>query len=521
MKKIILFIAIFAIFLNAAGVDVKVSSTQIAKGESLKVKIIADGKSVVFPKISDISGYPVENTHTSSLSTMQFINGKFSTKTQKQMSFILYPDKSIKIPSFKVQIDGKIYKSEPIDIKVVSPTQASSGHGFYITMRANRKKVYMGEPFLLYVDVVEPGTGEISRIEYNPPKFGDFIAKSLGGEKQYHKNGKVVHELTYLLIPQKPGKQKILPASGRVGIRSLNQAGDPFGIFGDAISWTNIRSSSLDINVLPVPVDTDLIGDFKVSAKVDKSVVEANKPVNYTLTIEGRGSLDTIDDPVFKIPGVTVYSDDAKVSMELRGGLPYSRYVKKYAFISDRSFTIPSLKLKEFDYSTKKSKLLSTKSFDITVKGSSVASTPQTPAVTEQLQKSATKSKSTQTPSAKKQKKENLFEDESYYNKKAQLEKAKKELWLKIALFLAGILVGAVGMKLFSSIKPKAKRGSKHHRKYSQDEALKILYPHINESSEVEEMVRALYDAKAGKGKVDEKKMNELCARYDNMTNSN
>ena len=513
MKKIVLFIAIFIVaILNASGVDVKVSSTQIAKGESLKVKIIADGKDVKFPNITDIGGYPVENIRTSSLSTMQFINGKFSTKTQKQMSFILYPEKSIKIPSFKVQIDGKTYRSDPIDIKVVSPTQASSGHGFYITMRADRKKVYMGEPFLLYVDVVEPGTGEISRIEYNPPKFGDFIAKSLGGEKQYHKNGKVVHELAYLLIPQKPGKQKILPASGRVGIRALNTPGDPFGIFGNAISWTNIRSSALDIDVLPVPVDTDLIGDFKVSASVDKRTVEANRPVNYTLVIEGRGSLDTIDDPVFKIPGVTVYSDDAKVTMELRGGVPYSRYVKKYAFISDRSFTIPSLKLKEFDYTTKKSKTLSTKSFDITVKGSS--STSQTPRVTGQL--SSTTPKTEAKADNKKQKSsENLFEDESYYSKKAQEERAKKELWIKIALFLAGVLVGAVGMKIFSSIKPKSKRGSKSHRKYSQEEALKILYPHINESSEVEEIVRSLYDAKAGKGKVDENKMNELCAKYD------
>ena len=509
MKKIIVYILIVFSILNATGVDVKVSSTQIAKGESLKVKIIADGKNVKFPTIKDIQGYPVENIHTSTISTMQFINGEFSTKNQKQMSFTIYPQKSIKIPSFQVEIDGKVYKSEPIDIKVVSPTQATGSHGFYITMRANKKRVYMGEPFLLYVDVVEPGDGSITHIEYNPPKFGDFVAKSIGGEKQYHRNGKVVHELVYLLIPQKPGKQKILPASGRVGIRRLNTPGDPFGIFGDNISWTNIRSSALDIDVLPVPVDVDLIGDFKVSATIDKSVVEANKPVNYTLVIEGRGSLDTIDDPIFKIPGVTVYSDDAKVTMELRGKELYSKYVKKYAFISDRSFTIPSLKLKEFDYTTKKSKILSTKSFDITVKGSSNISTQQ-PTLNQHLQTN----KKSEVKKPKEQSSKNLFEDESYYSKKAQQEKAKQELLFKIGLFLIGVLVGAVGMKIFSSIKPISKRGSKH-KKYTKEEALKILYPHINESSEVEQMVRSLYSAKDGKAQVDEDKMNKLCAKYD------
>ena len=515
MKKIIIFIMLFTLItLNASGVDVKVSSTQIVKGESLKVKIIADGKNVKFPNIKDIAGYSIENIHTSSLSTMQLINGQFSTKTQKQMSFILYPQKSITIPSFKVEIDGKVYKSNPIDIKVVSPTQASGSHGFYISIKAKKKKVYMGEPFMLYVDVVEPGNGQIVRIEYNPPKFGDFIAKSLGGEKQYRRNGKVVHELRYLLIPQKPGKQKILPASGRVGIRALNAPTDPFGIFGgNAITWTNIRSSSLDIDVLPVPVDTDLVGDFKVTTKIDKTIVEPNKPVNYTIIIEGRGSLDSIDDPKFDIPNVTVYSDDSKVTMQLRGGVPYSKYVKKYAFISDKSFTIPSLSLKEFDYKSKKSKILHTKSFAITIKGASSSQTNSTPTIKEHLN-TTPQNHNTQKIESKPKKDDNLFEDESYYNKKAQIEKEKKELWIKIGLFLGGMLFGAVFMKLITLIKPKGKRGSKRHKRYSQDEALKILYPHINESKEVEEMVTLLYDPK-GRKVVDEKKMNDLCAKYD------
>jgi len=514
MRYIILIYILLISVISAGNLDIKVSSTQLIQGEELRVKLLADGDDIKFPKIDKVAGYVVENIRKSSISKMQFINGQFSTKKQKILSFLLYPKKSITLPSFKVTIDGKVYKTKPINIKVLPPNKASKAGGFYIEMRVDKKHLYMGEPFILTIDVVEPLNSNIARIEYLPPKFKNCFSQPIGGEKQVHKRGETVHRIRYLLIPQKPGKFEIPPATCKIGIRNLNAPGDPFGIFGDNLSWKSIRSNSITIDAKPIPVDSDLIGKFKVSARVDKTKTEANRPINYTLKIEGIGSLEDIEDPVFHIDGVTVYSDDAKTTMVLKNGVPYSTYIKKYAFISDKSFTIPSLKLKEFDFTSKKSKTLTTRAFAITVKGGTQSSPTKAVVNSQNTQKT---SQIQQSPKSGKEAKSNPFIDENYYKAQELKEAKEKEIWIYIALFVGGMISGGLLLILIQSLKnKKSQKGAKGKRRYSYDEALKILYPHINESKEVEEMVDRLYRSKNSKNKslIDIDKMNELCNRY-------
>lgn len=66
------------------------------------------------------------------------------------------------------------------------------------------------------------------------------------------------------------------------------------------------------------------------------------------------------------------------------------------------------------------------------------------------------------------------------------------EGWMVILAFVSGMLVMYLLRYLPS---PGWKKSIRH---YSESEALKILYPHINESPEIEEMVRKLYAKKAG-----------------------
>ena len=57
---------------------------------------------------------------------------------------------------------------------------------------------------------------------------------------------------------------------------------------------------------------------------------------------------------------------------------------------------------------------------------------------------------------------------------------------------------------------------SKRLKHYSNEEALKILYPHINEDSEAERIVQLLYEAKRGKKvAVDRKIIDKIVAKYD------
>ena len=78
-----------------------------------------------------------------------------------------------------------------------------------------------------------------------------------------------------------------------------------------------------------------------------------------------------------------------------------------------------------------------------------------------------------------------------------------------VAAFISGMLIMYLLMKFFSV----SMRGK---RSYANDEALQILYPHINESEETEEMVRKLYAKKRGDKsiKIDKKVLKALIEKY-------
>ncbi len=515
-KVLIIFTLLLSIAFGAS-VEIRVNSTRVTTGERLDVKIIAEGKDVTFPKIDNIDGVAVENLKTTQKSQMRIINGAITQKNEKILQFSLYPDKNITIPRFRVKIDGKKYLTQPIEIEVVKgQKKASPTKNFSISTYVDKKAVYVGEPIIFTVDVSEPNNSgsTVAKLEYLPPEFKGFFVKQIGGEKLIRKKDTTIHQLKYLLTPQKSGKIVIPPAGLKVGVEDINAPADPFGLFGAPIKWYSLRSKSIDVEVLAPPKGIDLIGDFKVNATVDKSSTKANEPVNYTLEITGEGSLEDLEDPIFNIPGVTIYSDAAQVKSKLIGDKLISTYIKKYVFISDRSFTIPEVKFKEFNFKNKKEITLKTKSFDIKVEGSFVNSQTQptpnqtAPASAQVIPKSFDTNGS-------------ILEDSVYYAKKEYEEKAAMLPFYSIVAFIAGMMAMFALMKLLKNNKRvqnfiKKEKRILHH--YTTKEALDILYPHTSDSAEVEEMVKRLYLVYKGKRAmhtIDKAKLDELIKKYD------
>ncbi len=84
--------------------------------------------------------------------------------------------------------------------------------------------------------------------------------------------------------------------------------------------WKQMASNSLELEVLPQVQESDLVGDFTLDATIDAQEVKANKPVNLTIKIEGKGNLESFEFPKYEIDGVTVYSDEAKIETKVVDG---------------------------------------------------------------------------------------------------------------------------------------------------------------------------------------------------------
>ncbi|MDD2450879.1 BatD family protein [Sulfurovum sp.] len=477
MKKLIILTILGYLlsgWLYAASVEAKVSASEVIEGNIAELQIRAEGDEVEFPEIAEIEGAKVVGTSMQSSRNMTYLNGEVKSEktTTKVIGFV--PQKDLTIPSYTVKIDGKTYQTEPINVKVVASKapQLKADVLYSFELRSEKKEVLEGESFILslYVSISDRIQGA-KLSDFADPEMKDFYSKPLGEPKQYRQNGNIVVEKQYLLTAKREGNFTIGAATAKLGKADLSRR-DFFGRY--ATRWHDISSNDLMIKVKPQPQKSDLIGEFTLDAKIDTAETEVNKPVNLTIRIEGKGNLEDFEFPPYEIEGVTIFSDDARAESRVENGELYSSYTKNFALISDRNFTVPARSFTVYNPKTSRLETLEVASYTIRVKGDSSALVATVPKGTSPSKVESNDDKTT--PSA-------------------QTEKAQEThpvTWWMLALaFAAGMAV------MYLLLKWSARRGDKQ-KIYGNDEALGLLYPHINEGPEIEEMVRKLYAIKNG-----------------------
>ncbi len=489
MQKILFLILMLCSFVYATEVEVfsyvpeakaLVSDTEIVAGHMIRLKIRANGDKVVFPNIEEIDGAKVLEQHEIIVNRPHYINGVL--KKERTILFLTFaPHHDVTIPSYDVKIDGKMYKTKPIKIKVV-PVNAQNiedNNKFFLHLEADKKSVIVDEPILVTVYFsLKLGLRLSANPQYTQPVFKGFFAKQLGDEKTYNEGNRQVTELKYLLTPQSEGNFTIGPARVKIGVSNQYKR-DMFGrVVGT--TWVPIASDRVKIEVIKKPQESDLVGSFSIESSLDTKKVEANKPVNLILQIAGEGTLEDFEFPDFEIDGVTVYSDDAEIVTDVNHNTIHSTYSKSFVFISDRDFTIPAQRISVYNIKSKTVNYLEVPSYDVHVEGSQIQ-TQQKPQF--KISDGGKEYNNLNIPQ-----KSMLDSEEEYALTKVQ----STPWWMMVSAFVSGLLVMYL-FQYFLSAKWKRK-GSK----INEAEALKILYAYINESQEMEDMVRKLYAKKNG-----------------------
>ena len=476
LGKVLIIIAVSFQYLWSASVEATVSNTEVVSGNPVQLRIKAIGDDAEFPDIQMIDGHRIEGTHSGSSSSYSYINGKMKSEHATTKTFTFVPTKDMTIPAYEIQIDGKVYKTNPIEIKIVK-SSASVGQNsdmFSLQMRASKEKVMVGESLMVTVYFsLKNGVRLSQDIQYTQPTFPGFIVTEGGEQNAYIKGNYQVQEVRYILTAQTDGNFTVSPAQAKVGVADRGRR-DIFGMtFGT--KWKQTASNSLNIEVLPQSQESDLVGDFTIDKTIDEQEVKANKPVNLTVKIEGKGNLESFEFPKYEIDGVTVYSDEAKIETKVVDGELYSSYSKSFAFISDEDFTIPARSFSMLRPKDKQLQELIVKAYDISIKKSSTASSSTLKPHTNGM----VQTKMSQPA----QPKEVVVEK--------QVEVKSVAWWMLAAAF-------ALGMLMMFVLRWLPRATTRTASPYKESEALKILYGHMSEDAEIEEMVRKLYARKNG-----------------------
>ncbi len=490
--KIVWLVMLLGTALFGAGVTASLDKSEIYRGDTATLTITVEGEDVTFPVIAKIGDAPVQGTANAQNTTI--INGRVSQS--KSRSYTFAPQKSTKIPSFNVTVDGKVYKTQPLIIKVVKPTASKAGAPYMLEMKLDKHRVKVGESVRLDLKFKQKRGTKADKIEITPPKLENFWVKEIKGAKQSLEGDYVVQTYSYLLFPQKPGDYTIPSVVANIGTRVKRRSrmggmfddpffDDPFfNSFVSSIEWKKIFSNEEKLHVDPLPDNLEVFGHFTIHADVDKHEVSAGKPVNLTVTIEGEGNVDDIRKFDPEIPDAVVYADEPKITTGLQNGKYVGTFSQKIAIVADHDYTIPPLKFTYFDKKANKKVTIETKPIPIKVKGGTKTAAAAAPkmeaskALKEEIEKAA---EAPVKPQA--------------VQKHASQAPGTPWLWL-----LAGLLLGVAGTYAVLSYRPSVGGGRKEapeitrqiKRTKSDKELYNLLLPYAKEGAFIEEVLHKL-----------------------------
>lgn len=477
---------VFTLFLSYIHAQVSVATDvnkkSVVKNEPITVQIKVahePSQKVNFQLPSRIEGAVIENKDISKQHAIRIINGNAEQQTTTTLTLQLLPQKSFTVPPIPIQIDGKHYQSQAVKIIVdENATATQSNTPLRLEMRADKEEVVIGEPIKLQITLYsKEGLQLSSGSSLDAPKFEGFNATQVGGVQKGRSGRYIAQTITYILTPYQSGAFTIEPAKANIG---LIGSSDSFGLFDLTTHFERVISNPLTIRVLPKPQDVQIIGSYKLHTKISGTTVDAGEPVELQVTLQGEGDLSSFEMESYTIDGVTIYDDEAKVSTQVRGNKIIGRWQKRFVFIADRNFTIPTRTIKAYDPHKKSIYTLTVPPYTISVKGSTLQPLPV------------------------KDQKSDTAQDAPQESNEAPHISA---WWQLLLAFIAGALSTFLLLKLKPLIIYPKFRG--------YDDALYTLLPYASQDKEVEKMVELLWQKKKRQSvTIDKKRLKALLKKY-------
>lgn len=421
--KMVLLCAVLVVGKNAQAqstdivVTTSVDRTRIAQNQRFELKVEISGKeanSASQPELPDMNAFAAY-TGSSSSQNIQIINGAMSVTKGYTYYFVARELGTFTIEPVVVKFKDQVFRSKPIDIEIVKsaarpPAQsrqpnsdqpqnaAADAENLMLRAEVSKKRVYRNEPIIvdyrLYFRV------QVTNYAFtNQPSYGDFWAEDFPGFDQPQVSTEVVDGVQYrvatikkfALFPTSAG-EKTIPSQGlEASVRVRERRGrrdifdsffdDPF--FGRNVAQS-VQSEPVSIEVLPFPNAgrpsdfSGAVGQFDLSATVDRNNTKTNETITLKITISGTGNIRILQQPQVEFPDAfEIY--DPEITEKIDRGNNRISGSKTYEFLliprRAGSFEIPAARFSYFDPQLQKYQSIATTPISLKIEpGDKVAS---------------------------------------------------------------------------------------------------------------------------------------------------
>ncbi len=380
-------------------IHIKVNApSAVATGEDFRIEYYVSTREVEnftgpkFPSNINVLYGPSR----SEMSSYQIINGKSSGSSSVTFTYTCIIDKAgtVNIPPASIKIGGMTYKTNSVTIHASGSTRHSSSNSslhnsqneqvsapssngritskdLFITVSANKTKVYEQEPIVLTYKIytrvnLTQLTGKMPDLkgfliqEVPLPKNKTFSVENYKGE-----NYQTTKWCQYVMFPQQTGKLEIpsIKFDGVIAVANSNI--DPFDAFFNGNSnFAEVNKSiiapSISINVekLPTPKPADFsggVGDFNISAAILTAKPRTNENLAVRLTVKGVGNMKLITAPKLNLGSdfevfPAKLTDKTSLTANGMSGTVYYDYV--VVPHQKGNYTLPAIKLVYFNTAT-------------------------------------------------------------------------------------------------------------------------------------------------------------------------
>lgn len=360
--------------------ETKVSKKKLGVNERLRVdfEMDRDGDNFTAPKFNGfrITAGPIQS--------MNHVWNNGERSFSKTYTYFLQPTAEGKftIKQAKVEIDGQIYKTQPIVVQVTKavakPKDGNNAEyviseGLHLVTEISNGNPYLNEPVTVsYKLYVKPGINVSDYRELGKPTFNNFwsqnIETRIKAESGTYKDEQYSYVILkrFVLYPQKTGKQVIEPFSIDVQVSVPTRRRTVFGRQYETVHKT-ISSSRRTVNVQALPeagkpADFDgAVGDFDFEVTTSKSALNAAESLQAKVQVSGKGNLKLFELPKLNLPSsLEVYDPEFTEKVSTRVNGMQGRISDSYTVVPQYKgkYPIPSISFSYFDPKAKEYKTL-------------------------------------------------------------------------------------------------------------------------------------------------------------------
>jgi hypothetical protein len=322
MRYIVIFLISFHGLWAQVQFEAKVSKNSLGLNERLRIDFTmnADGDNFSPPTFE---GFRIVAGPSQQVS-QSWINGRSSFN--KSYSYFLLPTQkgTLTIKQAAVEINGQIYKTNPIKINVTAAVQQprdpndepqiSADDAIHLVAEISKGNPYVNEPItVVYKLYFSYNIGITNWRELNKPKYNDFWSQNIDIKQLVAEEGKYNGERSRcvvlrktVLYPQKSGKLEIEPLSLDIDVQVPTNRRNFFGQVQVVNDNKRVSAGSKTINVRPLPEAgkpadfSGAVGKFNFSVTPSKTDLKNGESLDLKVVASGTGNLKlfTLPKPV-------------------------------------------------------------------------------------------------------------------------------------------------------------------------------------------------------------------------------